>query len=201
MIVPAARPEGVNVATPSSSVSLPMVPFWSLKVTVPPLGVAPPADKSLTVAVNVIDCPVTAEAVSAVRVGRALNTTRCSRRPTWGWSLTRARCFSGRRVRRPRREGVLSAAKATESPGGTTIGAGAERAPDGSAKRESGLDKRSVARSRSSVVMVNALQWAFIIEQERSSVRDLVIFETIGLTKTCALSESVSNASSSLESM
>ena len=30
-------------------------PFWSVKVTVPPVGVAPPADRSLTVAVNVTD--------------------------------------------------------------------------------------------------------------------------------------------------
>ena len=57
MFVPAARLEVVNVATPSTSVSLPIAPLWSLKVTVPPFGVAPPADKSLTVAVNVTDCP------------------------------------------------------------------------------------------------------------------------------------------------
>ena len=57
MIVPAARLEVVNAATPSASVSLPIAPLWSLKVTVPPFGVAPPADRSLTVAVNVTDCP------------------------------------------------------------------------------------------------------------------------------------------------
>ena len=76
MFVPAARLEVVNAATPSTSVSLPIAPLWSLKVTVPPFGVAPPADKSLTVAVNVTDCPRAAEAVeaiSAVRVGRALD--------------------------------------------------------------------------------------------------------------------------------
>ena len=76
MSVPAARLEVVNVATPLTSVALPIAPPWSLKVTVPPLGVAPPADRSLTVAVNVTDCPVTAdavEAVSAVRVGRAVD--------------------------------------------------------------------------------------------------------------------------------
>ena len=56
MFVPAARLEVVNSATPSASVSLPIVPLWSLKVTVPPFGVAPPADRSLTVAVNVTDC-------------------------------------------------------------------------------------------------------------------------------------------------
>ena len=59
----------------------------SLNVTVPPLGVAPPGDKSLTVAVNVTDWPVTAEVVEAympVRAGSALNRASCSRRPTWG---------------------------------------------------------------------------------------------------------------------
>ena len=55
--VPAARLEVVNVATPSTSGAVPIVPLWSLKVTVPPFGVAPPADRSLTVAVNVTDCP------------------------------------------------------------------------------------------------------------------------------------------------
>ena len=159
MIVPAARLEVVNVATPSTSVSLPIVPFWSLKVTVPPFGVAPPADRSLTVAVNVTDCPATAEAVeaiSAVRVGRALNRARCSRRPTWGRNRTRDGSRSGRRVRRPRRESCPP--RRRQSARGTAIGAGAERAPDGSAERESGFDRRSVARSRSGVVMVNALQ-------------------------------------------
>jgi hypothetical protein len=45
----------VNVATPLDRVALTSVPFWSLNVTVPPLGVAPPAVQSLTVAVNVTD--------------------------------------------------------------------------------------------------------------------------------------------------
>ena len=75
MYVPTARLAVVNVATPLDSVSLSSVPFWSLKVTVPPLGVAPPAVKSLTVAVKVTDWPWPAaavEAISAVRVGRAL---------------------------------------------------------------------------------------------------------------------------------
>ena len=81
VIVPAGRLEAVNVATPSSSVSLPIGPFWSLKVTIPPVGVAPPAVRSLTVAVKV-GSPELAEAVIAVRVGRALNKARCSRRPT-----------------------------------------------------------------------------------------------------------------------
>ena len=57
MYVPTARLAVVNVATPLDSVSLASVPFWSLKVTVPPLGVAPPAVKSLTVAVKVTDWP------------------------------------------------------------------------------------------------------------------------------------------------
>ena len=43
MSVPAARLEVVNAATPSTSVALPIAPLWSLKVTVPPFGVAPPA--------------------------------------------------------------------------------------------------------------------------------------------------------------
>ncbi len=38
MSVPAARLVVVNSATPSVSVSLPSVPLWSLKVTVPPFG-------------------------------------------------------------------------------------------------------------------------------------------------------------------
>ena len=74
--VPVIELEVVKVATPLTSGSLPSVPPWSLKVTVPPVGVAPPADRSLTVAVNVTGWPVTAdpvEAVSAVRVGRALD--------------------------------------------------------------------------------------------------------------------------------
>ena len=77
MYVPAARLEVVNVATPLDSVSLPSVPFWSLKVTVPPLGVAPPAVKSLTVAVKVTDWPWPAaavEAISAVAVGAGVAT-------------------------------------------------------------------------------------------------------------------------------
>ena len=72
----AVRLEVVNVATPLTSGSLPSVPSWSLKVTVPPFGVAPPGDRSLTLAVNVTDCPRAAEvveAVSAVRVGRGLD--------------------------------------------------------------------------------------------------------------------------------
>ena len=71
MSVPAARLEVVNSATPLTSGALPIVPFWSLKVTVPPFGVAPPGDRSLTVAVNVTDWPEplsTVEALSAVRV-------------------------------------------------------------------------------------------------------------------------------------
>ena len=85
VIVPAARLEVVNVATPLTSVSLSSVPLWSLNVTVPPFGVAPPADKSLTVAVNVTDCPGSAdavEAISAVSVGKALNRARWSKRPS-----------------------------------------------------------------------------------------------------------------------
>ena len=85
--VPNARLAVVNVATPLDSVSLPSVPFWSLKVTVPPLGVAPPAVKSLTVAVKVTDWPGPAaavEAISAVSVGSALDRVRCSRKPTRG---------------------------------------------------------------------------------------------------------------------
>jgi hypothetical protein len=163
VLVPAARLEVVKVATPSTSVSLSIAPFLSLKVTVPAFGVAP--DKSLTVAVNVTDCPSNAEAVealSAVRVGRALNRARCSRRPTWGRNRTRNGSLSGRRVRRPRREGALSAPKAPDSRGGTAIGAGAERAPNGLAERESGFDKRLIARSRSGVVMANALQGALL---------------------------------------
>ena len=69
--VPTAKLAVVNVATPLTSGSLASVPFWSLKVTVPPFGVAPPAVKSLTVAVNVTDwpCPAAAvEAISAVAV-------------------------------------------------------------------------------------------------------------------------------------
>ena len=66
VFVPAARLEVVNAATPSTSVSLSIAPFWSLKVTVPPFGVAPPGDRSLTVAVNVTDCPRAAEAVEAL---------------------------------------------------------------------------------------------------------------------------------------
>jgi hypothetical protein len=65
---------------------------------------------SLTVAVNVTDCPsaaVAVEAISAVRVGWALNRVRSSRRPTWGRNPRRDASLSGRRVRRPRREGVL----------------------------------------------------------------------------------------------
>ena len=56
----------MNSATPLTSVAVPIVPPWSLKVTVPPFGVAPPGDRSVTVAVNVTDCPTTAEAVEAL---------------------------------------------------------------------------------------------------------------------------------------
>ena len=73
MFVPAARLEVVNSATPLTSVALPIAPPWSLNVTVPPFGVAPPGNRSLTVAVNVTDWPMAAERSmpsSAVRVGR-----------------------------------------------------------------------------------------------------------------------------------
>ena len=66
VFVPAARLEVVNSATPSTIVALPIDPPWSLKVTVPPFGVAPPPDTSLMVAVNVTDCPTAAEAVEAL---------------------------------------------------------------------------------------------------------------------------------------
>ena len=70
--MPAARLEVVNVATPLTSVALPIAPFWSLKVTVPPVGVGPPGDRSLTVAVK-SGSPESAEAEIAVRVGSALS--------------------------------------------------------------------------------------------------------------------------------
>ena len=163
MSVPAARLEVVNSATPLTSVALPIVPPWSLKVTVPPVGVAPPADRSLTVAVNVTDCPETAEtveALSAVIVGRALSRARCSRRPTWGRNPMRHEGVSGRRIRRPRRQGALPAPQDTDAHGETPLGARAERALDGPAERESESDGRSFARSRSGVVMASALQGA-----------------------------------------
>ena len=90
--MPTARLVVVNVATPLDSGSLASAPFWSLKVTVPPLGVAPPAVKSLTVAVKVTAWPWPAaavEATSAVSVGRELKRVRCSRKPTWGLSRVR----------------------------------------------------------------------------------------------------------------
>ena len=96
--VSAARLDVMNIATPLISGTLAMQPFWSPKVSVPPVGVAPPGGKSLTVAVRVIGCPGSAEAAeahSAVRVGWALNRTRCSRRPTCGWNLTRTRNYEG----------------------------------------------------------------------------------------------------------
>jgi hypothetical protein len=55
VIVPGDSPDVVYFATPSASVPLPIAPFWSLNVTVPPVGVAPPSDRSETVAVKVID--------------------------------------------------------------------------------------------------------------------------------------------------
>ena len=137
-------------------------PPWSLKVTVPSFGVALPAAKSLTVAMNVTDCPRAAEAVdalSAVRLAtRTQHDSRCSRRPTWGRNRPGNRDLSGRPIRRPRRERALSAREATNVRGGTAIRAGAERAPDRSAERESRFDERSVARSRSGVGMANALR-------------------------------------------
>src|SRR5260370_33083963 len=57
-----------------------------------PMTIPARASMAVTVAVNVTDCPSAAEAVealSAVRVGRALNRARCSRRPTWGRNRTR----------------------------------------------------------------------------------------------------------------
>ena len=56
------RLEVVNIATPLTNGSLASGPFWSLKVAVPPLGVASPGDRSLTEAVNV-DWPAVAETV------------------------------------------------------------------------------------------------------------------------------------------
>ena len=69
MYVPGGRLDVVNVAAPPASGSMSIAPFWSLKVTVPAFGVGPPADKSLTVAVNVTDCPRAAEVVEAERRG------------------------------------------------------------------------------------------------------------------------------------
>ena len=185
MIVPAGRLEAVNVATPSSSVAVPIAPFWSLKVTVPPVGVAPPAVKSLTVAVKV-GSPEIAEAMIAVRVGRALNRRAVrGRRPGAG---NRREIGARRPSRSPAApRGTLFAPKATGSRGGTAIGSAS--GPNGSAERESGFDKRSVARSWSGVVMVNALPGALPSRTERSSLRKLLMFETTGLTKTCAFSK------------
>ena len=64
--VPAGRLAVMNVATPLTSVSMASAPFWSLKVTVPPFGVGPPGDTSLTIAVNVNGCPKTPDAVEAL---------------------------------------------------------------------------------------------------------------------------------------
>ena len=45
--VPSGRLVVVNSATPLTSVAVPIVPPWSLKVTVPPFGVVPPGDRLL----------------------------------------------------------------------------------------------------------------------------------------------------------
>ena len=133
MIVPAGRLEALNVATPLTSVALPIVPFWSLKVTVPPVGVAPPADRSLTVAVKA-GSPETAEAVIAVSVGRALRQRALFEESDLGPEIdAREKSLRSRGVR---------------------------RLPDGSAGRESAFNRRSVARSWCGAVMVNALQGA-----------------------------------------
>ena len=47
-VPPAARLDVENSATPLTSVSLSIAPFWSLKVTVPPFGIALPDDRSVT---------------------------------------------------------------------------------------------------------------------------------------------------------
>ena len=81
MCAPTPRLAVVKLATPLTSDSLASVPFWSLKVTVPPLGVAPPADKSLTVAMKVTDWPWPATAVEAMsaRRGGRLDVTVCDK--------------------------------------------------------------------------------------------------------------------------
>jgi hypothetical protein len=178
--VPTARLEVVSVAAPLDRVALASVPFWSLKVTVPPLGVAPPAVKSLTFAVNVTGWPGPAaavEAISAVRVGRPLNTVRCSSQPTQGWNLTRDRSLSGRRVRQPRRQGVWSAAVATDWRGRTMLGASAQWTADGSAQHATGFDKGSVDRRRVDVVMVNALQTALLRPHSAIPVAAIEVWE------------------------
>jgi hypothetical protein len=114
-MVPGDRPEVVYVARPSSSVALPIAPAWSRKVTVPPSGVAPPGDRSETVAVKVIDVPEDAVAINAVRVGRVLNRARCSRAPTCGRHAARARGLPDREARGTRREEVTRNAIMAES--------------------------------------------------------------------------------------
>ncbi len=157
MFVPAAKLVVVSSATPSVSVTPPIAPFWSLKVTVPPFGVAPPVDRSLTVATNVTDWPRAAEAVeetSAVTVGRALNRARCSRRPTWGRNCEGDRSLCGRRSRRKR---VCPGTNSPAPCAGTAIGASRQRAPNRSTTGKLGSNRWSVARSRSGIVMADAL--------------------------------------------
>ena len=95
--VSAARLDVMNIATPLISGTLAMQPYWSPKVSVPPVGVAPPGGKSLTVAVRVIGCPGRPKRPSAQRREGGLGTQQDAllEEADLRRNLTRTRNFEG----------------------------------------------------------------------------------------------------------
>ncbi len=166
--VPPVRFDVVNVATPLISGTLAIEPFWSLKLTVPPVGGCPPPGMSLTVAVKVIGCPRSAEATEAwiaVRVDTALKTVRCSRNATCGWNSTRAANLPDRRLCRPFCRTTLVASVATSN---ESIGTRAERCDSGLAQVARRFDGRTVDRISFSVAMMDFLGWVAQVQQNRA---------------------------------